>query len=137
MAAANDLRPQPISLLSAGLYLLGDGTTPAGLCSPFSSTTFVGVGPYPAHNPGPGLNQTWGGNYAAVLQGMVAGYDGERRDVHIKGSGSVQIVNESPAASAANRFSTGGSDLTCVAGDVLYFVYDAQDSNRWIVRRIG
>jgi len=67
-----------------------------------------------------------------IIQGIVAGVDGQLLTFMNEG-GNFEVVNESAAASAANRIITGtGGDLVITGDGAVNFYYDT-DSSRWRV----
>ncbi len=76
--------------------------------------------------PSYGMFQRWSSDASRNVTGVVAGADGERREVWNVGSQNIVLVNNSGSSSAANRFkTTTGSDLTLAPDGCAIMTYDA------------
>jgi hypothetical protein len=84
-------------------------------------------------NPGLGTFQRWSSDAARTVTGMVAGVDGEPREIWNVGSQNIVLANESASSSATNRFlTTSGADVTLTPNRCAIARYDST-TQRWRV----
>jgi len=85
------------------------------------------------YSPGIGGFQRWSSTASENVTGMVAGQDGERREIWNVGAQNIVIQNQNAGSAAANRFlTTTGADLTLAANKCAVAVYDLA-ATRWRV----